>query len=320
MLNVFLTVDVEIWCDGWADIDRKFPKAFRSYIYGPTPAGEYGLRYQAGVLRDHGLNGVFFVEPLFACRFGNAPLSEIVGVLRDAGQEIQLHLHTEWVDEALTPLLPGIVSKRQFLRNFNRDEQTQLIAEGVRRLGAAGAPPVNCFRAGSFGFNTDTLAALGANGIHLDSSYNATIFGLDSGLAPGTVLTDVYCEGGLTEFPMTVFDPGFGRLRHAQLGACSWAELEGLLWRALKTGQQSFVLLSHNYELLTPSKTRPDPVVVRRFQRLCAFLDRHRDKFRTRGFHGIDGITPRSQQQPLHSSAWASMTRTVEQVYRRVYT
>lgn len=88
MLNVFLTVDVEIWCDGWADIDRKFPQAFRSYIYGPTPSGEYGLRYQAELLRAHGLNGVFFVESLFTCRFGNTPLSEIVGVLRDAGQEI----------------------------------------------------------------------------------------------------------------------------------------------------------------------------------------------------------------------------------------
>ena len=319
-MNVFLTFDIEIWCNGWNDLDRAFPGSFERYIYGCSSDGEYALPQTLAILNRHGLKGVFFVEPLFATRFGTKHLEIIVKLIRDAGQEIQLHLHTEWVDEALTPLLPDITSKRQFLRNFNRDEQTQLIAEGVRRLGAAGAPPVNCFRAGSFGFNTDTLAALGANGIHLDSSYNATIFGLDSGLAPGTVLTDVYCEGGFTEFPLTVFDPGLGRLRHAQLGACSWAELEGLLWRAVKTGQQSFVLLSHNFELLTPSKTRPDPVVVRRFQRLCAFLDRHRDKFRTRGFHGIDGITLRSQPQPLHSSAWASMSRTVEQVYRRVYT
>jgi hypothetical protein len=25
MLNVFFTVDVEIWCNGWEDINRKFP-------------------------------------------------------------------------------------------------------------------------------------------------------------------------------------------------------------------------------------------------------------------------------------------------------
>lgn len=32
MLNVFITVDTEIWCDGWEDLDRKFPKYFNSTL------------------------------------------------------------------------------------------------------------------------------------------------------------------------------------------------------------------------------------------------------------------------------------------------
>jgi len=75
------------------------------------------------VLRDHGIPGTFFVEPLFATRFGSQPLQEIVGLVRAGGQEVQLHLHTEWVDEARTPLLPGARAKRQYLHHFSLEEQ-----------------------------------------------------------------------------------------------------------------------------------------------------------------------------------------------------
>lgn len=96
MLDVFLTVDVEVWCDGWDDIDAKFPQCFRKYVYGPTAAGDYGLPYQLKLLREHGLTGVFFTEPLFSTRFGRQPLADIVGLLRDGGGQVELHLLPEW--------------------------------------------------------------------------------------------------------------------------------------------------------------------------------------------------------------------------------
>ncbi len=170
MLDVFVTVDVEVWCGGWDNIDEKFPTAFKRYVYGQTEQGSFGLPYQTELLVEHGLTGVFFVEPLFSTRFGMEPLVEIVDLLKSTKQEIQLHLHTEWVDEAKTPLLQNIKGKRQHLRYFNLDEQTLLIKKGKALLESAGAPPVNAFRAGSFGFNLDTLRALHANRIPFDSS------------------------------------------------------------------------------------------------------------------------------------------------------
>ena len=108
MLDVFFSVDVEIWCDGWDNLDEKFPDAFRRYVYGPTARGNFGLPYTLQVLREHGLKGVFFVEPLFSTRFGSQPLEEIIGLIREGGQEIQLHLHPEWVNESVEPLLENI--------------------------------------------------------------------------------------------------------------------------------------------------------------------------------------------------------------------
>jgi hypothetical protein len=230
-----------------------------------------------------------------------------------------LHLHTEWVDEAREPLLQDVHGKRQHLFQFPRDEQSALIRTGGGLLEAAGARNVNAFRAGSFAFNRDTLFALREAGIGVDASYNATMFGPQSGVRPGELLTDsLECDSRI-ELPMSVFHDGMGRLRHVQLTACSWSEIESLLWQALRQGQRSFVILSHNFELLDPARTRPDDVVVRRFRRLCRFLEMHRDAFRVRSF---DTDRPRAgdtQPRPLRASPWATGVRLAEQAYRRVY-
>src|SRR5207253_6453076 len=98
MLDVFFTTDVEIWCQGWDNLDAKFPASFRRCVHGPTPSGDYGLTYIALQLKGYGLKGVFFVESLVATRFGTEPLAEIIGLIQEHGQEAQLHLHTEWVN------------------------------------------------------------------------------------------------------------------------------------------------------------------------------------------------------------------------------
>lgn len=316
MLEVFFTIDVEIWCDGWTDIDRKFPAAFHRYIHGTNGRG--GLRDQLRVLGDHGLQAVCFVEPLFAGRFGHGPLAEVVGLVQEEGHEVQLHLHTEWVDEARDPLLPGMSAKRQHLRYFSLEEQTQLVALGSDWLQRAGAEKPTAFRAGSFAFNDDSLAALAANGIHIDSSYNAATFGPSSGVCPGELLVQARQLGPVLELPMTVYRDGRG-MRHAQLTACSWSELEHLLWQAHATGHPSFVILSHSFELLTPGQRSQDPVVTRRLQRMCAFLDRHRKLFHVRGLRGPPPKVADLQLPPLRSALWRTGARMIEQAWRRRY-
>lgn len=96
-----------------------------------------------------------------------------------------------------------------------------MIAAGLKLLADAGAAPINAFRAGGFGFNRDTLRALAKAGVEFDSSYNACMGGMSSGVAPGAcVVEPVLCDG-VTEIPMTNFSDGSARLRHAQLTACS---------------------------------------------------------------------------------------------------
>jgi hypothetical protein len=319
MLDVFFTVDVEVWCGGWRDLDERFPRAFQQYVYGRTPSGEYGLRYKLKRLQDHGLSGVFFVEALFASRFGLEPLTEIVGLIREYGQEVQLHLHPEWADESTIPIIHGIRKKRRFLRDFSLDEQTALIKEGINLIERANGGKVVSFRAGSFGFNSDTIHALAANNISFDSSYNASIMGLDSGLMPGQIVLEPIEYAGVCEYPMTVFDDGTGSLRHTQLGACSYQEMEGLLWQALETNRKAFVILSHNFELLNTTRDREDKIAVKRFEKLCSLMDRNRDCFHMRGFQGLESTFGSPQPTPLSSPVWRTALRMMEQAVRNRY-
>ncbi len=318
MLNVFITIDVEIWCDGWDTIDENFPSAFRHYVYGPTNRGDCALPLTLSILRDHDLQASFFVEPLFSMRFGAEPLGEIVDLIQGAGQEIQLHLHTEWVDEAKVPLFPHSPQKRQFMANFSLEEQSTLVRMGLDLFSDLGVRDIRAFRAGGFGMSHDTFGALSANGIEIDCSYNhCQTFARD--VVRDFVLHQPALIEGIHEYPMSVFEDFPGHLRHAQLGACSYHELEQLLRTALERDFESVVILSHGTELLNHAKTRPDPIAIKRFSKLCAFLHDNRQDFTARGFRGLRLQASTKQPAPTTSRGIYTIGRYAEQAWRRLY-
>ena len=123
------------------------------------------------------------------------------------------------------------------------------------------------------------------------------------------------CEG-ITDYPMTVFKDGSQRLRHTQLTACTFAEIEGLLWQALEQRKKSFVILTHNFELLNRNRTRPDYVVINRLKKLCKFLDQNRDSFKVCGFDEKLEVKKMEQKNIPTSSRWKTAGRMIEQAYR----
>lgn len=316
-MNVYLTFDIEVWCNGWTDLDRAFPSSFERYVYGHSAHGDYALPKTLELLNQHGLQGVFFVEPLFATRFGQQYLDTIVGLIRDAGHDVQLHLHPEWTDEALEPLIPDCATKRQHLSYYTLDEQTALIACGKKMLEAAGSGPISAFRSGSFAANPDTFEALRRNHILLDSSLNRCHAVSAPKLLRGHELDTVFDVAGVTTYPVTVFQDGFGNDRPAQVGACSFAELRAALVDAQHKGAQHFVVVSHNFEMLKPGSAQPDWVVVRRFKQLCAFLGQHRDLFEVGSFASAQSVPAAMVQRP-RASWTATAIRYFEQALRRL--
>ena len=58
-MNIHLTFDIEIWCNGWNNLDAAFQKSFDRYIYGHSSHGDYALPKTLEILNNYGLNGVF---------------------------------------------------------------------------------------------------------------------------------------------------------------------------------------------------------------------------------------------------------------------
>ncbi|MGA8148483.1 MAG: polysaccharide deacetylase [Gallionellaceae bacterium] len=317
-LNVLLTFDIEVWCGGWQDLDAKFPEAFRRYVYGSSRAGNYALPRTLEIMNDHDLKGVFFVEPLFASRFGLEPLAEIVGLIKDAGQEIQLHLHPEWQNESIDPLIPNHVAKRQGLIHYDLEEQTALIGHGIRLLQEAGAGRPTAFRSGGYSCNADTYTALERNGIFYDSSLNVTLNNSGVGLPDNLRRPGAHYIGRILELPLFIFRASTGRVRYVQVGSCATPEFVEVLEDARMEGWSYVTVISHNFEMLLRSSHRPDWIVVRRFEKLCRHLADNRDIFPTVWFSGGSFVEESPDFRLPMTSAGANMQRFLEQGYRRV--
>jgi len=316
-VKVLLSFDIEVWCGGWARLDETFPAAFDRYVYGRSSQGEYALPKTLEMLNACGLRGVFFVEPLFAARFGLHHMLTIIDLIRNAGQDVQLHLHPEWTDEISPAIIPDNRVKRQHMSYYTLVEQSALIARGKQMLLEAGAGPVNAFRAGNFGCNRDTFRALGENDIGFDSSLNANyeVSGADLCDGPWRLLPSVI--EGISSFPVSLVGDGLGKTRSAQVGGCSFAELRDAIENAAMAGHDEFVIVSHNFEMLKPNSAQPDPVVVRRFARLCRYLGDNSQHLPTALYSDCRVGSSRSEAAPPRVGLSATLQRHFEQLLRR---
>jgi hypothetical protein len=321
MVRVFITVDTEMFPFTKTWREESLATEFRRDILGETKRGAFGIPYQLERLNAHRIKAVFFVESLFACAVGPEPLRRIVGMIQDAGHEVQLHVHAEWLMWMPEPFVPP--KKGDHIRMYTREEQKDILARALANLRTAGAKDVCAYRAGNYGANFDTLRALADNGIRWDTSYNEMYLDSACGLRGSSPMLQAAPLEGVTELPISFFLQLRGQVRHAQLCAISSAEMRRALMKAYEDRWKSFVIVSHSFELLAGrsrgADVAPDPVVVRRFAKLCAFLDEHRDKFTTSGFSGLrpEDVCEASAK-PLQMPLSLTGARYAEQLYRRI--
>lgn len=323
MLDVFLTIDTEIWPQHQKAVDGALRKEMDRNIYGRTAAGEYGIRYQMDLLNRMGLKANFFVEGLSSCAVGQPWLAETVQAIRTAGHEVHLHIHAEWV-----AMIAGgkFLDRPANMRDFTQEQQASMIARAMENFRACGVEAVHAFRAGNYGADFQTLRALAKLGIPYDTSHNTLYLGSTCGLGTGGLLLGPREFFGVVEFPVSFFRDFPRHFRCLQLGACSFWEIRRVLLDAWARHWHNVVLVLHSFELLKPrrfdadGRPRHDPIMVRRFTRLCEFLRDNRDKFRAALFSQVDpaGIPQGTHTTPLRSYAVLAAQRLCEQLVRRV--
>jgi hypothetical protein len=324
--SVFITVDTEVWpiSADWRATNMG-PDMQRD-MYGVTSRGEYGLRFQLDMLNSFGLKAVFFVEGLFGSEFKDR-LCEIVGLIRDRGHDVQLHVHPEWLQWMADPPVRGKSS--QFIGDFTEDEQTLLIDRALSNLRSCGADSVCAFRAGNYGANLGTLKALKRNGIAYDTSYNFPYLSSQCFMNLADPLLQPQELEGVMEYPVTFYEDWPGHYRHMQVTASSFGEMKHVLLEARRHGWSSVVIVSHSFELLKnrkkPAKPLlPDNICAKRFEKLCRFLAEHADQFHTATFAELGASpVPISNSMPqnngiLKSNVLRTARRYAEQLVRRL--
>jgi peptidoglycan/xylan/chitin deacetylase (PgdA/CDA1 family) len=272
MTRVYITIDTEYssgFCTGRNPAERA--ENYARCIGCVTPEGPVGITHKLALLNEYGLKAVFFVDPMPALVWGVAAIEDIVGPIIDAGQEVQLHCHTEWL--AIAGADNPLASKRtgRNLFDFPLDEQMELVAFARDTLVAAGAPSPIAFRAGNYGANDDTLRALAALDLVYDTSHAPALpDACQISLTPHDRDPVMHC--GMIEVPIATIGTLGGGLRHGQVTALTLAEMLAGIRHASDTGQQTFVLVSHSFELINRRRLAINRVVRRRFDGLLRKL------------------------------------------------
>jgi hypothetical protein len=314
MTAVLVTIDTELS----PAAHRRGASAEENYgcaILGRVSDGEWGIEFQLRRFKEHGLKAVFFVEALSANVVGLDILKRTIDQILTAGQDVQLHIHTEWLEWFSSD--PVSERRGQNMCDFSLDDQRRLIALGVENLIRAGAPRPVAFRAGNYGANNDTLRALASEGIMYDTSYNVAYLGSPCGIICDRQLQRPTQIDGVVELPIAAFIDYPKHFRPAQLCAISAAEMRAVFEQSVAQQSQATVVVSHSFELLNQARTRANRIVVRRFELLCEILNSKRDMFPTSGFAELanNALTLKSEAMtPLRSGPWRTTSRMLEQM------
>lgn len=322
MLPVLITIDTEYSSGLYArGIGGDWRANFDRTIACRTDDQEAGIFYQMDVLDRHGLTGVFFVDPMPALVWGQEAVDAVVQPLLARGHDVQLHLHPEWL--AFAPDNPLNGRTGQNIKDFSLEDQAVLLRLGMESLMAAGAPRPIAFRAGNYGANDDTLRALASLDLRYDSSHAPGIAG--SACALSLSAGDHHpvqhpANGhGVIEVPIAAIAASGDGQRHGQITALSFAEMQAAIRYARAQDWQALVLVSHSFEMFNRDKMRVNALVMRRFERLCAWIE-DEPGVETAGFPVLDAcgaLIPRAPAaiRPglLPHSHWRTGRRMIEQ-------
>lgn len=283
--KVVLTVDTEASIAGAFSDSQGCTPLIHELVAGTVGGKSHGLGFVVEILRRYGLTATFFVETVQTRYFPEGVMGGYVEALLRAGQDVQLHLHPGWLSFSDRKAdLSQLISDN--CNELEPDRLTALIGEGAEVIrGWTGVRPTG-MRTGNFSTSLSVFEAMREAGLgHASNICLALHRPSEPELAVAGGMHDF---AGVRELPVTCFvdtgPVGRRRLRPMQVTALTAHELIGLLNAAHDHDNAVVVIVTHPFEFIKNrgiryTNLRPNRLIQRRFQRLCAFLSENRDKF-----------------------------------------
>ena len=311
MTYVLITIDTELsarlFQQGFDPAEN-----FARSIDGTTGQGAVGIGWQMDRLDAHGLVGAFFVDPMPALVHGPEVIERTVHQIVARGHEAQLHLHPEWLEWATAT--PVGDRRGQNIGDFGLDDQITLIARARQILLDAGAPMPCAFRAGNYGADDNSLTALGALGFKWDSSFNPAYMGNPCRIGLPAHQVDPIERLGVVEVPVSAIHDRPESLRHAQICAMSSREMREAMVHAAANDHPVFTIVTHSFEMMSRDRTRPNRLVMKRFEAMCRTIAAH-PGLKSTGFAGLELQSSVSTRGRLGANRMRTAFRHIEQAF-----
>jgi len=293
-INVFITVDTEHSIGGAFGDPKLKPVGNEKHILGKIGTKYYGIPLIMDIAEASNLTLTFFVEVLSTCYFGEEETKKVCEYIVNRGHDVQLHLHPNYLNFTLDNPLEKKYS--DFIGTYPIEKQVELINEGIEILIQNGVPKPIAFRAGCFAANEETLRALKAVGVLIDSSYNKTYLG-DTCLLDNKGINDLTYLNEIWEFPITNFVESIKlrpkRFKPLDINGVSFQEMKYILNQAKEGGPHNITIIMHSFSFLKPydfqyNKVKPRWHVIGRFENLCNFLKENQREFDVKTFGSLN--------------------------------
>ena len=262
---LFITIDVE------AGSYEGKPNKLSDRIYGYIDGEYWGIPKIMELCKKYNAGATFFVDVYEYKHYGAEAFKKIVGQIKENGFDVQLHAHPRWY----------YGNEKDKMWQYSLEQQVEVIKEGKQLLyDWTGINPV-AFRAGGYAADENTLKALEANSIPIDSSmaYGMPLNKLGL-LVPSLSINKPTEVGKVKEMPVTVFEElSFGkykRMRLFDIEADTLRELKYVVEQAKDHHLPILVLMIHSHSFVkwNADRTRHwgDPEELRRFEEFLQYV------------------------------------------------
>jgi predicted SAM-dependent methyltransferase len=225
-------------------------------IWGKINGQEKGLRRICKILDDYKIKGNFLLDLSGCILYGDNPIAEIGRYVLNAGHELHVHLHAEWLVRKLGIRLD--THNRESLDLLDEDlNQSFLKYAFFKYRQLFGSNPC-AFRSGEFTFNRHTITAARDAGFRIISNFNEERHANILSVGPNFSNNESFSwGGGLLEIPVDIspeplssnFDIYLGRydrVRNRKKNKIINLTLHS--WSLLKREGEIFTDFSQEYE------------------------------------------------------------------------
>jgi len=280
-MPVLITVDTET--SSGCGPDGCYPSPLSGRIYGEFEGGRYGIPLIMDLLEKHEMRGTFFVNPHLDTWYPEAEIAAMVGGIVARGHDVQLHPHPEF--RCFRRCKPTELQCRFLctqsegrLAGTSLENQIGILREGALNLERwSGRYPI-AFRGGALAADENTLKALAAVGIPIDSS----VSGPQHSLAGVLPVNQLGVHAGILEIPLLAFEEDLvlkRRSRFLDQESSTLAEQTSLLEQAASRGVGAVPLLMHSFSFCDPANACPVPENIERFDALLGYLAARPERF-----------------------------------------